>query len=90
MEEKRVITKEKAEAFAEMHGIPFLEVVSAKTDLNVNQAFEQLSKIMVETIERKLLLLNEKKQEEMSKCCIIWLKLLENKIECMYHAFSII
>ena len=70
LEEKRVITKEKAEAFAEMHETPFLEV-SAKTDLNVNQAFEQLSKIMVKTIERKLLLLNEKKQEEMSKCCII-------------------
>ena len=70
MEEKRVITKEKAEAFAEMHETPFLEV-SAKSDLNVNQAFEQLSKIMVETIERKLHLSNEKKQEEMSKCYII-------------------
>ena len=53
-----------------MHETPFLEV-SAKTDLNFNQVFEQLSKIMVETIERKILLFNEKKQEEMSKCCII-------------------
>ena len=83
MEEKRVITKEKAEAFAEIHGTPFLEV-SAKTDLNVNQAFEQLSKIMVETVERKLPLLNEKKQEEMSKCSIIWLKLLENKMTVLH------
>ena len=64
-----MITKEKAEAFAEMHETPFLEV-SSKNDTNIDQTFEQLSKVMVETIERKLLLLNEKKQEETSKCCI--------------------
>ena len=65
MEDKRVITKEKGQVFAEMHGIRFLET-SAKTKLNIDQAFEQLTQALL----LKAIANQNKLMQETSKCCI--------------------
>lgn len=46
MEDKRVIAREKGEAVAREHGIRFLET-SAKSDLNINQAFLELTEAIL-------------------------------------------
>lgn len=46
MENKRVIPRERAEAVAKEHRIRFLET-SAKSDLNINQAFMELTEAIL-------------------------------------------
>ncbi|XP_015791906.1 ras-related protein Rab-10 [Tetranychus urticae] len=46
MEDKRIIPREKAEAVAREHGIRFLET-SAKSNLNINQAFMELAEAIL-------------------------------------------
>ncbi|XP_053205458.1 ras-related protein Rab-10-like [Panonychus citri] len=46
MEDKRVIPREKAETVAREHGIRFLET-SAKSNLNINQAFMELAEAIL-------------------------------------------
>ena len=51
MESKRVVTKEEGEAFARQHGLLFLET-SAKTALNVEEAFTSTAKHIYDKIQQ--------------------------------------
>ena len=60
LEEKREITKDEGEAFANRNGMQFMET-SAKNNTNVTEAFEALAKIMVESKKKKNTIKIEKK-----------------------------
>jgi len=44
--QQRVVAYDEAEAFARSHGLPYIEV-SAKENINVNEAFQMLNEEMV-------------------------------------------
>ena len=52
-EEEREISKDEGEAFAMRNGMQYIET-STKINTNVNEAFENLSKIMIEYNNKKL------------------------------------
>jgi len=52
LDEQRQITVDEGEAFAARNGMKFIET-SAKNNTNVNEAFEALAKIMVESSNKK-------------------------------------
>ena len=60
LEEQRQITVDEGEAFAARNGMKFIET-SAKNNTNVNEAFEALAKIMVESSNKKNVIKVEKK-----------------------------
>ena len=53
LEEEREISKDEGEAFAMRNGMQYIET-SAKINTNVNEAFENLAKIMIEYNNKKL------------------------------------
>ena len=53
LEEEREISKDEGEAFAMRNGMQYIET-SAKINTNVNEAFEDLAKIMIEYNNKKL------------------------------------
>ena len=66
LEEKRQITKDEGEAFAIRNGMQFIET-SAKINTNVNEAFEALAKIMVESSNKRNVIKPEKKTIKVDK-----------------------
>ena len=66
LEEEREISKDEGEAFAMRNGMQYIET-SAKINTNVNEAFEALSKIMVEYYSKKSSAINENKTIKMNK-----------------------
>ena len=66
LEEEREISKDEGEAFAMRNGMQYIET-SAKINTNVNEAFEALSKIMVEYYSKKSSANNENKTIKMNK-----------------------
>ena len=66
LEEEREISKDEGEAFAMRNGMQYIET-SAKINTNVNEAFEALSKIMVEYYSKKSSAINENKNIKMNK-----------------------
>ena len=66
LEEEREISKDEGEAFAMRNGMQYIET-SAKINTNVNEAFEALSKIMVEYYSKKRSAINENKTIKMNK-----------------------
>ena len=52
LDDKREITKDEGEAFAMRNGMQFMET-SAKVNTNVNEAFEALAKIMVDSSNKR-------------------------------------
>ena len=66
LEEEREISKDEGEAFAMRNGMQYIET-SAKINTNVNEAFEALSKIMVEYYSKKNSVINENKTIKMNK-----------------------
>ena len=64
--EEREISKDEGEAFAMRNGMQYIET-SAKINTNVNEAFEALSKIMVEYYSKKSSAINENKTIKMNK-----------------------
>ena len=53
LEEEREISKDEGEAFAMRNGMQYIET-STKINTNVNEAFEDLAKIMIEYNNKKL------------------------------------
>ena len=66
LEEEREISKDEGEAFAMRNGMQYIET-SAKINTNVNEAFEALSKIMIEYYSKKSSANNENKTIKMNK-----------------------
>ena len=73
----RVVSKEEAEEYAERRGIYFLET-SAKDSTNVNEAFEKLTKDILENIDDRIdntphhyTVPTVKKPKKINKCCNI-------------------
>ena len=66
LEEQRQITVDEGEAFAARNGMKFIET-SAKNNTNVNEAFEALAKIMVESSNKKNVIKVEKKTIKVDK-----------------------
>lgn len=48
--DRRVVTEEEGKALAEKYNVPFFET-SARTSMNVNEAFQQIAVNVVERIE---------------------------------------
>ena len=78
LEDRREISKDEGEAFAMRNGMQFMET-SAKLNTNVNEAFEALAKIMVESSNKRNVINFEKKtikvdkganlNKQKKKCC---------------------
>ena len=78
LEDRREISKDEGEAFAMRNGMQFMET-SAKLNTNVNEAFEALAKIMVESSNKRNAINFEKKtikvdnganlNTQKKKCC---------------------
>ena len=66
LDEQRQITVDEGEAFAARNGMKFIET-SAKNNTNVNEAFEALAKIMVESSNKKNVIKVEKKTIKVDK-----------------------
>ena len=66
LDEQRQITVDEGEAFAARNGMKFIET-SAKNNTNVNEAFEALAKIMVESSNKKNVIKVEKKTIKVNK-----------------------
>ena len=66
LEERREISKDEGEAFAMRNGMQFMET-SAKLNTNVNEAFEALAKIMVESSNKRNAINFEKKTIKVDK-----------------------
>ena len=66
LDEQRQITVDEGEAFAARNGMKFIET-SAKKNTNVNEAFEALAKIMVESSNKKNVIKVEKKTIKVNK-----------------------
>ena len=66
LEERREISKDEGEAFAMRNGMQFMET-SAKINTNVNEAFEALAKIMVESNNKRNAINFEKKTIKVDK-----------------------
>ena len=66
LDEQRQITVDEGEAFAARNGMKFIET-SAKYNTNVNEAFEALAKIMVESSNKKNVIKVEKKTIKVNK-----------------------
>ncbi|KAK6634133.1 Ras- protein Rab-10 [Polyplax serrata] len=52
MEDKRIVSKEKGEEISREHGIKFMET-SAKANINIEQAFEQLAEAILDKMVGK-------------------------------------
>ena len=57
MENRRVVPKERGEQLASQQSIPFLET-SAKTNLNIDETFETLARLILKKVWLILLTLN--------------------------------
>ena len=78
LEEDREIKTEEGQAFADRNGMQFIET-SAKNNVNVNEAFEALAKLMIKFNSDKKLVLNKNETQKLSsggkdiktkkKCC---------------------
>ena len=66
LEDRREISKDEGEAFAMRNGMQFMET-SAKLNTNVNEAFEALAKIMVESSNKRNAINFEKKTIKVDK-----------------------
>ena len=66
LEDRREISKDEGEAFAMRNGMQFMET-SAKLNTNVNEAFEALAKIMVESSNKINAINFEKKKIKVDK-----------------------
>ena len=66
LEDRREISKDEGEAFAMRNGMQFMET-SAKLNTNVNEAFEALAKIMVESSYKRNAINFEKKTIKVDK-----------------------
>ena len=66
LEDRREISKDEGEAFAMRNGMQFMET-SAKLNTNVNEAFEALAKIMVESSNKRNVINFEKKTIKVDK-----------------------
>ena len=66
LEDRREISKDEGEAFAMRNGMQFIET-SAKLNTNVNEAFEALAKIMVESSNKRNAVKFEKKPIKVDK-----------------------
>ena len=66
LDEQRQITVDEGEAFAARNGMKFIET-SAKNNTNVNEAFEALAKIMVESSNKKNVIKKKKKTIKVDK-----------------------
>ena len=66
LEDNREISKDEGEAFAMRNGMQFMET-SAKDNTNVNEAFEALAKIMVESNNKRNVIKIEKKPIKVDK-----------------------
>ena len=66
LEDSRQITKDEGEAFAIRNGMNFIET-SAKINTNVNEAFEALAKIMVESSNKRNVIKVDKKVIKVDK-----------------------
>ena len=66
LEDRREISKDEGEAFAMRNGMQFMET-SAKLNTNVNEAFEALAKIMVESSNKRNAINFEKKTLKVDK-----------------------
>ena len=66
LEDRREISKDEGEAFAMRNGMQFMET-SAKLNTNVNEAFEALAKIMVESTNKRNAINFEKKTIKVDK-----------------------
>ena len=66
LEDNREISKDEGEAFAMRNGMQFMET-SAKDNTNVNEAFEALAKIMVESNNKRKVKMNAKIYRRKSK-----------------------
>ena len=66
LEDKREISKDEGESFAMRNGMQFMET-SAKLNTNVNEAFEALAKIMVESSNKRNAVKFEKKTIKVDK-----------------------
>ena len=51
-EQRRVVPKERGQQLATLQSIPFLET-SAKTNTNINEAFETLAHVILEKVKKK-------------------------------------
>ena len=80
LEEEREISKDEGEAFAMRNGMQYIET-SAKINTNVNEAFEALSKIMVEYYSKKSSANNENKTIKMNKGTDITIPKKKNIVE---------
>lgn len=74
LQDKRAVDKEKGEALAKEYGVKFFET-SAKSDINVTQAFDCLVKQVAERVYKDLftkkdtIKLDAIKEESKGKCC---------------------
>lgn len=56
METRRIVPKERGEQLGQQQGIPFLET-SAKTNTNIDEAFESLARLILKKVLKFSLLL---------------------------------
>ena len=72
LEDKRMISKERGEAIARDHRVPFLET-SAKTDRNIERAFTMLAEAILDKIvdvpDKKRSLSRTNSKGNQSQCC---------------------